>query len=63
MRIICHNCGESYSDRFETCPVCGEPQRDVLEELIEAETAKVPPTLPELDVKNEPEQKQAPVRR
>ncbi len=66
MRIICQNCGQSYSDRFETCPVCGESNHDLLDELLEnPETleSRTPPTLPELELHNEPPVQSGPVRR
>lgn len=66
MRIICQNCGQSYSDRFETCPVCGESNRDLLDELLENPEeleSKLPPTLSELDLNHEPPAQTGPVRR
>ena len=64
MRIICHNCGESYSDRFKACPICGEANHDLLDELLEnPEEPKTPPTLPELELKTEQAPQEGPVRR
>lgn len=69
MRITCPNCGQSYSDRFDTCPVCGASAKEedsvdeFFQEALDDETA-VQPTLPPLKLpdSNEPEPEQ-PVRR
>lgn len=71
MRITCRNCGQSYSDRFDSCPVCGtpaggeNPADDFFDELMKepdpTPAQETPPELPALDLPAE--KTQTPVRR